>query len=83
MLMHSKVKHHCIINVNHLSPPESRLIGNIMTKRKLFSVVVNHNGLDRLNANFKVVKTHTLLCGKFCVTCVDEAKDKNVTDMSK
>ncbi len=48
-----------------------------MTKRKLFSVVVNHNGLDRLNANFKVV------CGKFCVTCVDEAKDKNVTDMSK
>jgi len=54
-----------------------------MTKRKLFSVVVNHNGLDRLNANFKVVKTHTLLCGKFCVTCVDEAKDKNVTDMSK
>ena len=52
-----------------------------MTK-ELFSQIVNSEGLDRLNRFYKVVETHALMCGMFCVTCIDEPKELNAEDMS-
>ena len=54
-----------------------------MSKKNLVSTVVNFNGLQRLSSKYKVYETHALRCGKFCVTYVDEPKEKNVTDYTK